>query len=221
MEIYPSLISADLLKLGEVIKNLSTLCDGYHIDIMDNHFVPNLTWGAGFVKSFLKATGLPLDVHLMVDDPMNWLDKFDLRLIDTFIFHYEPIEDLEKINKLIDKVKDKKWKVGIAINPATDVDSVEEFLSCVDQVLIMSVEPGFSGQDFISSMKNKIIRLADMKMVDDLKFKICVDGGVDKGNIKMLSEIGVQRCGVASAIFSDKDYLKDLSELYDIVESEG
>ena len=219
MEIYPSLISADLLNLGEIIKNLNSSCDGYHVDIMDNHFVPNLTWGPGFVKSFLKATSLPLDVHLMVDGLESWLDKFDLRPIDNFIFHYEAVEDLKKINEIVDAVKEKKWKVGIAINPGTDVDRVVEFLSRVDQVLVMSVEPGFSGQSFISSTKNKITRLSDMKSVDGLKFKICVDGGVGKENIKMLSEIGVQRCGVAAAIFSGKNYLKDLSDLYNIAEN--
>jgi ribulose-phosphate 3-epimerase len=214
VEIYPSLISSDILNLENVIKTLDDHCDGYHIDVMDNHFVPNLTWGSAFIKRFLKVIQLPLDVHLMVDDTIDWIDKFELRDIDTFIFHYESFNDINEINHLIKVLQKKEWKFGIAINPKTSVEKIENFLPLLSQVLIMSVEPGFSGQKFIDSVIKKVEDLSNIKNKKSFTLKICMDGGIGIDNVRRLSEIGVERIGVASSVFTKGNPVENLKTLY-------
>ncbi|HBS47607.1 TPA: ribulose-phosphate 3-epimerase [Candidatus Dependentiae bacterium] len=214
MEIFPSLISADLLNLEKVINSLNDKCDGFHIDVMDNHFVPNLTWGPAFIQEFVKIAKIPLDVHLMVDDPQGWIDKLKLRPIDYLIFHVEACKDNEEIIKICTKAKKIGCKIGMAINPKTKIDSFLGILNIFDQVLIMSVEPGFSGQKFDKSVMDKVQKIAELKRKNNLKLKISMDGGIGKDNIKFLSENGVDRVGVATSVFGGGDYLKNLADLY-------
>ncbi len=236
MEIFPSLISADILNLEKTIKNLDSHCQGYHIDVMDDHFVPNLTWGPAFVNAIAEKTELPLHVHLMVTNPERWVDRLKLRKIDLLIFHLESFSSATKIDNMIRDVKAKGWLVGIAIKPKTDVKLVFNYIKNIDHVLIMSVEPGFSGQAFIPGVISKVenlikkrdeieknLLLERQRMVEalldkdrylKLPFKIGMDGGIDSNNIKILSEAGVDQFGIASAIFSQKDYLKALENLY-------
>lgn len=201
MEIYPSLISSDLLNLEKTIRTFNTLAHGYHIDVMDNHFVPNLTWGPAFVNAISKATSLPLGVHLMVDDPGAWVEKLKLKPSDVFIFHYEALSDVAAIHSLVKKVKGSGIKVGMAINPKTEAQKIFEFLNELDEMLIMSVEPGFSGQSFITDVVDKLKTIIEFKKKEGLGFSVSMDGGIDENNIGMLSGVGVNGVAVASGIF--------------------
>lgn len=214
MEIYPSLISADILNLRNVIEVFNDHCDGYHIDIMDDHFVPNLTWGPAFVNAIAKITTLPLHVHLMVDNPEKWIGRIKVKSGDIFIFHYEAIKDFQKIKVLIELIKNQKCLVGIAINPDTSIEKVFDYLFLVDHILLMSVDPGFSGQKFIPEVIEKVQPLISFKENHDLNFKIGMDGGIGLDNIGMLAKRGVKQFGVASAIFSAKDSVGMLNNLY-------
>ncbi len=214
MKIFPSLISSDLLNIQTTIKNLDPNCDGYHIDIMDDHFVPNLTWGPAFVKAISSVTNLPLDVHLMVDNPVAWVDRLNLKPKDLFVFHIETLDSDEEIKDLIKTVKIIGCKAGIALNPETPVEKVFDYLALIDHVLVMSVKPGFSGQKFMESVLSKVKVLNQKRHDMNLPFDIGMDGGIDKSNIAMISELSVDQVGVASAIFSHKDYVAALQDLY-------
>ena len=215
MEIFPSLISSDLLNLEKTIKLLDKQCDGYHIDVMDDHFVPNLTWGPAFVNAIRNATDLPMHVHLMVEDPEKWVERLELKGFDILIFHIEVFLGSTKICRdLIESVKKKNWQVGIAINPDTDVEDVFEYLKDIDHVLLMSVQPGFSGQKFIPEVLQKVEPILKKRRDKDLSFTLGMDGGIDKENIALVEDEGVDQIGIASGIFSQKDWVAALGELY-------
>jgi len=200
--IYPSLISADLLNLDAVINTFNPICDGFHVDIMDNHFVPNLTWGAAFANAISAASHNPPWVHLMVDKPEAWLPILNLKAGSTLTFHIENNSD--KI-QLIQRTREKSLRPSIAINPKTATEETLPFCHLVDQILIMSVEPGFSGQDFMQSVVSKIETLRAMRASKNLSFKIAMDGGIDATNIKMLADKGVDEFAAAKAIFGAAD----------------
>ncbi len=212
MKIYPSLISADLLRLKEVITLLDNHCDGYHLDVMDDHFVPNLTWGPMFINAIAADTTLPLQVHLMVTDPATWLSRLDLCDKDSIIFHIEAMETIEQAIELIKDIHDQGIRAGIALNPATEVTRIKGLLPQVDEVLVMSVNPGFSGQAFID-VTNKIDELKDIRLYENLTFEIGMDGGINKNNIPILKQHGVEFVGIASAIFSEIDLVKAVKNL--------
>ena len=214
MEILPSLISSDLLNLQNTIKILDPYCNGYHIDIMDDHFVPNLTWGAMFANTIAKATKLPLHIHLMVDNPVVWFERLKIRSIDTFVFHIEAVNSESEIKNIIKRVKDKNFQVGIAVNPKTDIKLIFDYLSDLDHILVMSVESGFSGQKFMPQVLEKVNFLIAKRSEFNLSIKIGMDGGIGKDNIAMIASKGVDQVGVASSIFFQDDYLKSLQELY-------
>lgn len=218
MKIYPSLMCADLLNLSKVISNFDSVCDGYHIDVMDDHFVPNLTWGSDFINAIVKATKLPLLVHLMVDNPSSWPERLRLRDDDVFIFHYEVFECFEPIRNLINVVRSNGWKVGVAFNPETDWTLFKSEISNIDVVLVMAVHPGFAGQKFIPKVIDKIKELDDFRRTQKMEFKICVDGGVSKKNIKELVSIGADAFSVGSAIFLEESPLKALKDLYRVAD---
>lgn len=202
MKIYPSLISGNLLHIQQMLTELDGVCDGYHIDVMDDHFVPNLTWGPAFVNAIRGGTTFPLDVHLMVDNPEEWVERLSLQQGDYFVFHYEACQNVEG---LLSQVKAKGWKAGVALSPKTPVDAIENFLSAVDHVLIMSVEPGFSGQAFLPEVVEKVSQLLVLREEKGLSFTIGIDGGIGLENIKMVVDAGVDIVGAASAIFSQPD----------------
>ncbi len=206
IEIFPSLISADILSLKNVIDLLDEHVDGYHIDVMDFHFVPNLTFGPAFVNAIALATERPLHVHLMVDNPTQWLEVLELRPHDVVVFHYEATT---QHMQLIDAIKGKGFKVGIAINPDTSPDSVLEFLPHLDQVLVMSVQPGFSGQKFMPQVMEKLPKLSSAT--------IAMDGGIGPDNIAILAQKGVTQFGIASAIFDSGDPVQAIRDLRAIV----
>ena len=224
MEIYPSLMCADLLNLAKVISDLDEHCDGYHIDVMDDHFVPNLTMGPDFVNAIAKATRKPIHVHLMVDHPKCWVDRLYLSEKDTFIFHYEAFECFKPMKDLVEKVKAKGWQVGMAFNPHThiydphtNISLVASHLNLFDKILIMSVKPGFAGQVFMPEVIEKVKKVIAYRKTQNENFKIYMDGGIGKDNIKMLCELGIDAVVVGSSIFSEKNPVKALKELYEIV----
>lgn len=213
MEIFPSLISSDLLQLGATLELLDAHVDGYHVDIMDNHFVPNLTWGALFIEALQRGTRLPLQIHLMVTDPFAWLKIIKVRQHDVFIFHYESIEEKSYLASGIQAIKEAGFKVGIALSPKTDVAVLFSLLTLLDIILIMSVEPGFSGQQFIPGALKKAQTLAQYKKEYNLSFVLAMDGGINQTNIAQIAAAGVAQVGVAAAIFFEKDMVLAVKKL--------
>ncbi len=214
MKIFPSLISSDLLYLGQNISKLDNYVEGFHIDVMDDHFVPNLTWGPAFVKAIISCTDKPIVLHLMVTDPFKWLERVPLRTKDIFVFHYEAVEKIE-IDKVFNFLKRLAnfAKVGMAVNPETPIEKIFKFLSYLDFILLMSVNPGFSGQKYIEDVEKKIGPLLEVRNKNKLSFEIGMDGGIDKSNIGRLVAMGVMHFGIASAIFSKKDWIEAIIDL--------
>lgn len=213
MKIYPSLISADLLNLATVIKTLEPHCDGFHIDVMDNHFVPNLTWGPMFIKAIAQATDNPLFIHLMIDNPEDFLDKIHIKRSNTVSFH---IENTKNIQQTIKRIRENKWQANIAIKPNTPLEKILPFLNDISSVLLMSVEPGFSGQQFLSSSFDRLKELAAYRKEKELNFAIIMDGGINKTNIGQLAQHGCDEVGVAAAIFNAQNSVQALQELYQL-----
>ena len=157
IKVAPSILSADFSKLGEeIIKIDQAGADMIHIDVMDGHFVPNLTLGAPIVKALRTVTKLPFDVHLMINNPENLIDDFIAAGADIITIH---IEAANHLHRLVQKVKSSGVKVAVSLNPATPLNTLEEILPELDMVLLMSVNPGFGGQSFIPATLNKIARL--------------------------------------------------------------
>jgi ribulose-phosphate 3-epimerase len=211
MKIHPSLISADLLNLKNVIKTLEPHCDGFHIDVMDNHFVPNLTWGPMFIKAIAQATDKPLFVHLMIDNPETFLEKIHIKRASTVSFH---IENTKNISQMIKRIKENKWHANIAIKPNTPLEKILPFLNDISSVLLMSVEPGFSGQQFLAGSLDRLKELAAYRKEKELNVAIVMDGGINKTNIGHLAQHGCDEVGVAAAIFTTEDPVASLEELY-------
>lgn len=208
--IYPSLIDADLCNLQSVIEELDPHADGFHIDIMDNHFVPNLAFGPEIVNQMAKIAKSPLWVHLMVGNPMDWHDMLFLPRGSTVSFHFE--SEIE-IPRFIKQLKEKNYRASLAINPKTPVEEIFPIVNAVDQILIMSVEPGFSGQPFLKESIDKLDRLAAYRQTSNLNFRIGMDGGIGSENIPMLKEKGADDFAVAAAVFRKPDHIAALLEL--------
>ncbi|MGA2103298.1 MAG: ribulose-phosphate 3-epimerase, partial [Candidatus Sulfotelmatobacter sp.] len=176
IELAPSILSADFARLGE---HVHAAAEGgasvIHVDVMDGHFVPNLTIGPPVVKSLRKATNLPLDCHLMIENPDEFIPAFADAGVDWISVHQEACRHL---NRTLHLVKSHDCLAGVVINPATPVDTLSEVLDIVDYVLVMSVNPGFGAQQFIPSTLHKMRRLADIRRQKGLHFRIEVDGGV-------------------------------------------
>ncbi|MDO8525539.1 MAG: ribulose-phosphate 3-epimerase [Candidatus Omnitrophota bacterium] len=204
--IAPSILSADFSRLGEEMASAEKAgADWIHADVMDGHFVPNLTIGPVVVKSMRLVTKLPLDVHLMIESPGKYVESFAKAGADIITFHIEAEDDPEEVIKLI---RYFKKKVGVSIRPKTGIASIEPILAMVDMVLVMTVEPGFAGQDFLSDCLSKI---EDLRKI--FKKDIQVDGGI---NISTASE--VRRCGAnvivaGTAVFGTKNYAGAIKNL--------
>ncbi len=205
----PSILSADFSRLGEEVVAVEKAgADWIHVDVMDGHFVPNLTIGPLVVQALRPLTKLPLDCHLMVSKPEEWVQPFIDAGANVVTVHAEAATHLDR---LLNQIKEKGCKAGVSINPATPLNRIEEVLDVVDLVLIMSVNPGFGGQKFIESSVSKIERLVEAR--GDLKFLIEVDGGVNVSNIGRLSKAGADIFVAGSAIFSGKDRKKAVKDL--------
>lgn len=211
VQIYPSLISSQLLRLGDTLTQLDPHVGGYHIDIMDGHFVPNLTWGPAFVEALASATPLPLHIHCMVSNPTDIIRWLKPRPQDLIILH---AESTDEINKACLLVKTRGCKVGLALNPDTPVAVAFDVLSIVDHVLLMSVNPGFSGQFFIDAVLLKITTLADEIARQNVRCSIGIDGGITHTNINTVVRHGATQIAAASAIFSASDPVAAVHDLY-------
>jgi ribulose-phosphate 3-epimerase len=199
IELLPSILSADFARLAEQIAAAERGgATAIHVDVMDGHFVPNITIGPPVVASLRKATKLPLDCHLMIDNPNDFIAAFADAGADWVSVHYEACPHLHRTLELI---LNHRMKPGVAVNPATRVDLILEILPMVHHVLIMSVNPGFGGQEFIPFSLDKIRRLAAIRRELELQFKIEVDGGVAHDTVAAIVQAGAELLVAGNAVF--------------------
>ena len=209
IKIAPSILSADFSKLGQEIKVLDkSNCEYIHIDVMDGHFVPNLTIGPDVVKSLRKYTAKVFDVHLMIDPVQEFIPQFIEAGADIITIHHEISEEVIKSLKLIKK---NKKKVGISIKPLTPAKVIHKYLEIIDLVLIMTVEPGFGGQQLIKSQIEKIKEIR--KIIGNRNIDIEVDGGVNLKNAKELKKAGANILVSGSTIFKSENYQETIDIL--------
>ncbi|HZK21373.1 MAG TPA: ribulose-phosphate 3-epimerase [Oscillospiraceae bacterium] len=202
IKIAPSLLSADYAKLGKEIKEIESFgADMLHIDVMDGHFVPNITIGAPVIKSLRKVSNILFDVHLMVSDPYAFIDDFIDAGADIITVHFECSDDIDYMNKTIEKIKSQKVRAGVSIKPHTPPYAVFQFLDKIDMALVMTVEPGFGGQKFISSMLPKITKIREK----DQQIDIQVDGGINSETAALSRSAGANILVAGSYIFGADD----------------
>lgn len=195
----PSILSADFSKLGEDVKNIENAgAHIIHIDVMDGHFVPNISYGAVVMKSLLGKTKMPFDVHLMIEDADKYIGEFVTDNTEFITVHYESCTHL---HRTVEYIKSFGVKAGVAINPATPVSVLECILEDVDMVLVMSVNPGFGGQKFISGALEKVKQLDKIRKKLNLTFEIEIDGGINLENISTVIDAGVDIAVAGSAVF--------------------
>ena len=211
IELAPSILSADFARLGEQVR---AACEGgasvIHVDIMDGHFVPNLTIGPPVVKSLRKVTELPLDCHLMIENPDDYIPAFADAGADWISVHQEACRHL---NRTLHLIKSHDCLAGVVINPATPVETLSEVLDVVDYVLVMSVNPGFGGQKFIPSTVHKLRRLADQRSERGLNYRLEMDGGVALDTVADVVRAGAEILVAGNAVFGKGDPKKNTQDL--------
>ena len=202
VKIAPSILAADFSRLGEqVTEVVKAGADYIHVDVMDGHFVPNISIGIPVVASLRKITRIPLDVHLMIDKPEAFITQFVKAGADILTVH---VEACTHLNSTISAIKELGVRAGVSLNPATPLHSLEEVLSMVDLVLVMTVNPGFGGQEMIGSAVDKIARLRQIFYNRKIKAEIEVDGGITAGTAPVVVKAGADVVVVGSAIFNSK-----------------
>ena len=210
LKLAPSILSADFGHLAEDVKKIEEGgADYIHVDVMDGHFVPNISFGAPVMKCLNGKTGLPYDVHLMIENPDRYIDDFVTPQTEYITVHQEACVHL---HRTIQNIKSKGVKAGVSINPATPVSILECILPDVDLVLIMSVNPGFGGQKFIPGALEKVRELAEIKRTKGLDFVIEIDGGITLDNIGEVMEAGVEMAVAGSAVFKAEDVVGRVRE---------
>jgi ribulose-phosphate 3-epimerase len=201
VEIAPSILSADFSRLGEEIQAAERGGAGLiHVDVMDGHFVPNITLGPMIVKAARRATNLPLDCHLMISDPDRYLEPFSSAGASMISVHVEAVTHL---HRTVTRIRELGCRPGVAINPATPIVDLEEILPFLDYVLLMSVNPGFGGQSFIEASLDKICRLRDMIECRGLNTQIEVDGGIENHNVGAVVRSGANWIVAGTAVFGE------------------
>jgi len=209
--IAPSLLSADFARLGEDVGNVVAAGgDIIHIDVMDGHFVPNITIGPLVVKAIRRITDRPLDVHLMIENPERYLDDFAAAGADWITVH---VETGYHLHRTLARIRELGKKAGVVLNPATPLASLEWVLEEIDLVMLMSVNPGFGGQSFIPSTLEKIKQLKGLIDARGLKVGIEVDGGITPANIGAVAAAGANIFVAGSAIFGQPDYRQIISQM--------
>jgi len=215
-KIAPSILSADFAKLGDEIRTVAAAgADWIHVDVMDGHFVPNITIGPLVVEAIRPVTDLPLDVHLMIENADRYIPEFAAAGADIIAVQTEACVHLHRTLQLI---RQHDCKAGVVLNPATPIDGLEWILEDLDLVVLMSVNPGFGWQKFIPATLRKIARMR--KMIDDrrLDIEIEVDGGVNSGTIADIAAAGTDVFVAGSAIFGSPDYAATISEFRHLIE---
>ena len=207
--IAPSILSADFAKLGDEIRSVENAgADWIHVDVMDGHYVPNITMGPLIVKAARDVTSLPIDVHLMIEDPDRYINDFAKAGASVISVH---IETCVHLNRTIQIIKESGLRAGVALNPSTHLSSLDWILEYIDLVVIMSVNPGFGGQTFITNTLEKITTLRSMIEDRNLSTLIEIDGGVCEENIEDISIAGSDVFVAGSAIFGSPDYKKTIA----------
>ena len=215
IQISPSILSADFSQLGKEIKKLEDAgADMIHVDVMDGHFVPNLTIGPPVIKALKKNSLLPFDVHLMISPVHKYIESYASAGADIITIHPEATNDLlESINK----IREFKKKVGVSLNPETKIEIIKEHLDQIDLILIMSVNPGFGGQKFMPEVLNKVKKLDEIRKNLKLNFVIEIDGGIDFENSKLAIESGVDILVSGTTIFKNNN--GDIKKNIDLLRS--
>ena len=212
MIIAPSVLSANFMKLKEEIEDIKNGgAKWIHYDVMDGHFVPNISFGYSILKNISDGTDLFLDVHLMISDPKKYIPEFIKSGADLITFHYEACSNDEDVKKVIDMIHEANIKAGISIKPATPVDAIRPFLDDIDMILVMSVQPGFGGQKFNPVAIKKIAALSKLK--EEKHFIIEVDGGINATTIQDVRKAGCDLFVAGSAVFNQQDRKKAVEAL--------
>jgi ribulose-phosphate 3-epimerase len=211
IKLAPSILSADLLKLEAQVKEVEENgADYIHVDVMDGHFVPNITFGPVIVSTLKRITSLPLDVHLMISEPDKYIKEFTDAGANIITVHQETCAHLHRTIQLI---KDSGVKAGVSLNPATEISTIKIIASDLDLVLLMSVNPGFGGQKFIESTLKKIEELAKLKKENNYIFEIEIDGGINPDTAKLVAKAGAEVLVAGNAIFKQPDIGKACHEI--------
>lgn len=210
IKLAPSILSADFARLLEDIKKVEKAgCEYLHIDVMDGHFVPNITLGPSIVKSLRKDVDMVFDVHLMIENPDNYIQDFVNAGADIITVHQEACKHL---HRTIQNIKSMGVKACVSLNPATPVETIKHVIDELDMVLIMTVNPGFGGQSFIDGMTEKIKEVRDLANERNLNIEIQVDGGMKPNNVHKAVKAGADVIVAGSAIFGSDDINKTVQE---------
>lgn len=215
MRIAPSILSADFANLEAELQTISN-ADLIHVDVMDGHFVPNLTIGLPVVARLQQVTHVPLDVHLMIENPEQWVGKYATTGASSITFHIEAVNDARACAETI---RENGSQVGIAISPGTPFSEVKDFLEVADMLLVMTVEPGFGGQGLIEAVVPKISEAREFIRSQGLSISLQVDGGVGTKNISSLATAGADTFVAGSSIFSEPDRNSRIDELRQLAET--
>lgn len=214
IQIAPSILSCDFTKMGEEVRELERCnADLVHLDVMDGHFVPNLTFGAPVVKALRKCTCMPFDAHLMISEPLKYIDDFAKAGANRISFHIESDSDVLETVKAI---RFRKMAPAIAIKPKTPAESIFPYIKELSMVLVMTVEPGFGGQKFMDDMMQKVSKIRKEAERQNYKLDIQVDGGISKETIKIAASAGANIFVAGSSVFGSRDRKFEIESLRNI-----